>query len=74
MKKRRSALIQLAILTALGAAVALTLLLPQMSGLHRRPQPLELSVIIREQDSSLWTNTRMGWSRRPGSWGLNCGF
>lgn len=32
--------------------MALTLLLPQMSGLHRRPQPLELSVIIREQDSS----------------------
>lgn len=69
MKKRRSALIQLAILTALGAAVALTLLLPQMSGLHRRPQPLELSVIIREQDSSSGSNTVWGWSRRPGAGG-----
>ena len=74
MKKRRSALIQLAILTALGAAVALTLLLPQMSGLHRRPQPLELSVIIREQDSSLWTNTRMGMEQAAGELGAELRF
>ena len=74
MKKRRSALIQLAILTALGAAVALTLLLPQMSGLHRRPQPLELSVIIREQDSSFWTNTRMGMEQAAGELGAELRF
>ena len=74
MKKRRSALIQLASLTALGAAVALTLLLPQMSGLHRRPQPLELSVIIREQDSSLWTNTRMGMEQAAGELGAELRF
>ena len=74
MKKRRSALIQLAILTALGAAVALTLLLPQMSGLHRRPQPLELSVIIREQDSSFWTNTRMGMEPAAGERGAELPF
>ena len=74
MKRRRSALIQLAILTALGAAVVLTLLLPQLSGLHRRPQPLELSVIIREQDSSFWTNARMGMEQAAGELGAELRF
>ena len=54
--------------------MALTLLLPQMSGLHRRPQPLELSVIIREQDSSLWTNTRMGMEQAAGELGAELRF
>ena len=74
MKGRRSALIHLAILAALGAAVVLTLLLPQLSDLHRRPQPLELSVIIREQDSSFWTNARMGMEQAAGELGAELRF
>ena len=59
-KRSRNAWIQLAVLALLGGAVILTLVLPQLSD-HRKPEsPLELSVVIRESDSSLWGNARLG--------------
>ena len=58
--RRRDAWIQLAILAALGCALVLTLLLPQLSGHRTQDPPLELSVVIRESDSSLWSNARLG--------------
>lgn len=59
-KKSRNAWIQLAILVLLGGAVILTLLLPQLTSQRTPEPPLELSVVIREADSSLWSNARLG--------------
>ena len=59
-KRSRNAWIQLAVLALLGGAVILTLVLPQLSGNRTPDPPLELSVIIRESDSSLWGNARLG--------------
>ena len=44
----RNAWIQLAILVALGGAVILTLILPQLSDRQAADPPLELSVVVRE--------------------------
>lgn len=59
-KRSRNAWIQLAVLVLLGGAVILTLVLPQLSDRRTPEAPLELSVIIRESDSSLWGNARLG--------------
>lgn len=59
-KKRRNAWIQLAILILLGGGVVLSLVLPQLSEGQEGAPLLELSVIIRERDSTLWSNARLG--------------
>ena len=59
-KRSRNAWIQLAVLALLGGAVILTLVLPQLSNRRTPDPPLELSVVIRESDSSLWGNARLG--------------
>lgn len=74
MNKRRNAVIQLAILVTLGAAVILTMVLPQVSS-GRKKEPLtEISVIIRESDSSLWSNTRLGMEQAAGELGAELRF
>ena len=60
MKDRRNGIIQLAILVALGAAVLLSLAAPDLEGRDRSREPVEVSVLIRSADSSLWANTRLG--------------
>ena len=62
----RNAWIQLAILVALGGAVILTLILPQLSDRRAADPPLELSVVVRESDSSLWSNARLGMEQAAG--------
>ncbi|MEQ2442916.1 substrate-binding domain-containing protein [Pseudoflavonifractor sp. CLA-AP-H29] len=74
MKKRRRDLIQLSILVVLGAAVILSLVLPQLPGRGRELQPLELSVIFREADTALWSNTRLGMEQAAGDLGAELRF
>ena len=56
MKDRRNGIIQLAILVTLGAAVLLSLAAPDLEGRDRGREPVEVSVVIRSADSSLWAN------------------
>ena len=74
MKKRRNDLIQLAILVVLGTAVVLSLVLPQLPGREREVQLLELSVIFRETDTALWSNTRLGMEQAAGDLGAELRF
>lgn len=60
MKRRKNDLIQLAVLVTLGAAVILSLVLPQILQRQSRPEILSVSILTRDTDSSLWTNTRLG--------------
>lgn len=60
MNKRKNDLIQLTVLVALGAAVILSLVLPQLLQEQTRPEVLSISILTRDADSSLWTNTRLG--------------
>lgn len=69
MKKKRNALIQLAILAVLGGAVVLTTLLPRVSTGQKVSGPAEISVILRESDSALWSNARLGMEQAAGELG-----
>lgn len=57
---KKNTVIQVAVLAALGLAVILSLVVPQVIEDRPSPSPLELSVIVQEQDSSLWFNSRQG--------------
>ena len=66
MKKHRTnAFLQLLVLTALGAAVVLTLAWPQRP-FARQEEPVEVSVILRQADASLWANARLGMEQAAG--------
>lgn len=60
MKNKKNELIQMAILIVLGIAMILSSILPRIRIHNTLIEPLEVSVIIREADSSLWFNTRLG--------------
>ena len=60
MKMKRNARIELVILLALGGGVILTMLLPQVAARRRAAPPAEVSVILREADTALWSNVRLG--------------
>ncbi len=72
--KKRNAVIQLGILGFLGTAVILTMVLPQMADGRKTAVPMELSVVIRESDSSLWSNTRLGMEQAAGELGAELRF
>lgn len=74
MKKRRNDLIQLSILVALGAAIVLSLVLPQLPGRNPEIELLEVSVVFRETDASLWSNTRLGMEQAAGDMGAELRF
>lgn len=74
MKKRRNTLIQLSILVTLGLAVILTMVLPQMTDARKTAPPLEISVVIRESDSTWWSNTRLGMEQAAGELGAELRF
>ena len=74
MKKRRGGLIQLATLAVLGAAVVLTLAIPQLPGSGRDREPTEVSVLIRSADSTLWANARLGMEQAAGDLGAELRF
>lgn len=69
MRNRRNAVIQLAILATLGAAVVATSLLPRFPARREAYAPVEVSVILREADTSLWSNTRLGMEQAAGELG-----
>ena len=69
MKNSRQALIQLAIPVALGAAVLLTILLPRQAEGRKAVEPLEISVVLREADSTLWATARLGMEQAAGELG-----
>ncbi|WP_294549200.1 substrate-binding domain-containing protein [uncultured Pseudoflavonifractor sp.] len=74
MRKRRNDFIQLSILVVLGTAVVLSLVLPQLPGRSREVQLLEVSVIFRETDAALWSNTRLGMEQAAGDLGAELRF
>ena len=74
MKDRRNGIIQLAILVMLGAAVLLSLAAPDLKGQDRGREPVEVSVLIRSADSSLWANTRLGMEQAAGDLGAELRF
>lgn len=69
MKNKQNALIQLAVLAALGGAVILTMLIPRLPVSREAVSLVEISVILREADSSLWSNTRLGMEQAAGELG-----
>ena len=60
MKHRRTTILQLAVLILLGAALAASILLPQLADRRKKPELAQITVILREQDSTLWSNARLG--------------
>lgn len=74
MKKTRRDLVQLAILVVLGGAVLLSLLLPRIMNQMRYTTPLEISVVIREEDTTLWTDARQGMEAAAGELGAELRF
>lgn len=66
MKQRRNAFIQLLILTALAAAVVLTLTLPRLPFTGRGEEPTAVSVILRQADATLWSAARQGMEQAAG--------
>ena len=69
MKMKRNARIELVILLALGGGVILTMLLPQVAARRRAAPPAEVSVILREADTALWSNVRLGMEQAAGELG-----
>ncbi len=58
MKKNN--LIELVILSFLGIAVLISLFLPQLPNIVNNQKVIQLSIILRESDNYLWSNTRLG--------------
>lgn len=74
MKTKRSSLIQIGILAALGLAAALSLAMPQLLRGKRAPQLLSLSVMLRDTDSSGWTIARQGMEQAADELGAELRF
>lgn len=74
MKPQKSNLIQIAILTALGLAAALSLALPQLLRGGRERPLLSLSVMFRDTDSSGWTVARQGMEQAADELGAELRF
>ncbi len=74
MRTEKSRLIQIAILTALGLAAALSLALPQLLRGERDAQLLSLSVMLRDTDSSGWTVARQGMEQAADELGAELRF
>lgn len=66
MRRRRHDIVQLMILSVLGGAVVLTLLLPRLPAEQAAGETTEISVILREGDSALWPNIRLGMEQAAG--------
>ena len=72
--KGRKGMIQLAILVVLGAAVVASMALPQISAAMTQRQSVQVSVLIRDSDSSLWAKTRRGMEQAAGDMGAELRF
>ena len=73
-KKRKNDFIQLAVLVLLGLSVILSIILPQVTRQPKEPQILSVSILIRDTDSSLWTNTRLGMDQAADELGAELRF
>ena len=74
MKYDRNSLIQLLILSGLGLAVVLSLVIPQQLQTDQDQQPPEVSVIIREPEGSSWFSFRQGMEHAAGDIGADLRF
>lgn len=74
MKRTKNGVIQLCVLAALGGSVVLTLLLPGITARSRRPEPLEVSVVMRQTDNRLWAGLRMGMEQASSDLGVELRF
>lgn len=74
MKRTKNGVIQLCVLAALGGSVVLTLLLPGLTARSQRPEPLEVSVVMRQTDNRLWAGLRMGMEQASSDLGAELRF
>lgn len=75
MNRQKNDLINFVVLTLLGLAVLLTISLPQLAQEQRQTvQTLELSVVVREPDSGIWSNTRLGMEQAANDLGAELRF
>lgn len=74
MRSKKSNVIQIGILAALGLAVILSLVIPQMFRGPKTPQLLSLSVLFRDTDSSGWTAARQGMEQAADEAGAELRF
>lgn len=73
-KENRTRNIQLAILIVLGSLTILMLVLPELSDLSPNPEPLEVTILIRGNDSTLWNNARLGMEQAAYDMGADLRF
>lgn len=73
MKQRRNDLIQTVILIVLGAAVILSLIIPQMIR-TREPRRLSISVLLRDSESAGFSTTRQGMEQAADELGAELRF
>ena len=74
MKRSRNDMIQLIVLSALGLAVLLSLVIPQQPQPQHYEDAPEISVIIREPEDRNWLNTRQGMEHAAGDAGADLRF
>ena len=74
MKNKKNTLIQTGILVALGLATLLSIILPQIPDVRQAAPMLEISVILRDSDSTLWSNVRLGMEQAAGELGAELRF
>ena len=70
----RVKLIQTGVLFVLGGMMIAALIVPETSLLRTESPPLTVSVVIRENDSSLWGNTRLGMEQAANTLGVDLRF
>lgn len=74
MKRRKNSVLQLCVLGILGAAVILTLLFPYISLHFRSREPMEISAVMRDSDSKLWSGMRSGMEQAASDLGVELRF
>lgn len=74
MKRRKNNIIQLCVLGILGAAVLFTLIFPNLNVHVKRREPLEISAVMRDVDSRLWSGLRMGMEQAASDLGAELRF
>ncbi len=74
MKRKKSSLPQLCVLGILGAAVIFTLVFPYISLHFRSKEPMEISAVMRDSDSKLWSGMRSGMEQAASDLGVELRF
>lgn len=74
MKRRHKNLIQLGILAILSLLVILSLFIRDISWPEKAERRVEISVIVRESDSSIWSEARQGMAKAAADYGVELRF